>query len=60
MRLVRLEGADYVPMVFHINLACRHHYPPEALSELMAGYPTLFPDAHFVAALGENGYNGKG
>jgi hypothetical protein len=47
-------------MDFHINSACWHHYPPEALAELMPGHPTLFPDSCFVAALGENGYNGKG
>jgi hypothetical protein len=47
-------------MDFHINSACWHHYPPEALSELMASHPMLFPGAHFVAALGENGYNGQG
>ena len=43
-RAVRFERPDYIPMVFHINHACWHHYPPEALWELMAEHPTLFPD----------------
>lgn len=60
LRTVRFKRTDYIPMGFHINSACWHHYPPDALGELMAGHPMLFPDAHFVAALGENGYNGKG
>jgi hypothetical protein len=44
MRVVRFEGADYIPMDFHINLACWHHYPPDAMGELMASHPMLFPD----------------
>ena len=43
LRVVRFEGADYIPMDFHINPACRHHYPADALGELMAGHPILFP-----------------
>jgi hypothetical protein len=30
-------------MVFHINGACWHHYPPEALLDLMEAHPLLFP-----------------
>jgi hypothetical protein len=60
LRTVRFERADYIPMDFHINSACWHHYPGDALGELMAGHPMLFPGAHFVVALGGNGYNGKG
>ena len=44
LRTVRFERPDTVPMVFHINHACWHHYPPEALWELMAEHPMLFPD----------------
>lgn len=43
LRAVRFEGADYIPMDFHINAACWHHYPADALGELMAGHPILFP-----------------
>ena len=31
-------------MIFHINGACWHHYPQDALQELMAEHPLLFPD----------------
>ena len=44
LRVVRFEKPDYIPMDFHINPACRHHYPQEALQELMASHPFLFPD----------------
>ena len=44
LRAVRFEKPDTVPMTFHINAACWHHYPHEALRELMAGHPILFPD----------------
>jgi len=44
LRLINFDGADYIPMTFHINAACWHHYPREALLELMASHPFLFPD----------------
>ena len=44
LRAVRFEKPDYIPMVFHINGACWQHYPQDALQELMAEHPFLFPD----------------
>jgi hypothetical protein len=44
LRAVRFETPDTIPVVFHINPACWQHYPHEALQELMAGHPLLFPD----------------
>lgn len=43
LRAVRFERPDYIPMDFHINSACWHHYPGDALGELMASHPILFP-----------------
>jgi len=43
LRAVRFERPDYIPMGFHINAACWHHYPQEALQELMLAHPLLFP-----------------
>jgi uroporphyrinogen decarboxylase len=43
-RAIRFERPDYIPMVFWINPACWHHYPREALVELMARHPLLFPE----------------
>jgi uroporphyrinogen decarboxylase len=43
LRAVRFETPDTIPMVFHINPACWQHYPHDALQELMAGHPLLFP-----------------
>jgi len=43
LRTVRFERADYIPMDFHINSACWHHYPADAMAELIAGHPKLFP-----------------
>ena len=43
LRAVRLERPAYIPMTFHINEACWHWYPPEALKELMDSHPFLFP-----------------
>lgn len=42
-RAVRFEKPAWIPMVFHINEACWHHYPPDALQELMVAHPLLFP-----------------
>jgi uroporphyrinogen decarboxylase len=43
LRAVRFETPDTIPMVFHVNPACWQHYPHDALQELMAGHPLLFP-----------------
>ena len=41
---VRFETPETIPMVFHINPACWQHYPHDALQELVATHPLLFPD----------------
>jgi len=43
-RTVFFEDPEWIPMEFHINPACWHHYPPGFLQELMADHPFLFPD----------------
>ncbi|MCP4451981.1 MAG: hypothetical protein GY809_10995 [Planctomycetes bacterium] len=43
-RAVHFDTPDYVPMVFHINQACWSHYASDALKDLMASHPFLFPD----------------
>jgi uroporphyrinogen decarboxylase len=43
LRAIRFERPDHIPVVFWINPACWHHYPPDALRELRAGHPLLFP-----------------
>ena len=40
----RFERPDYIPMCFAISDACWHHYPKEALWELMETHPFLFPN----------------
>ncbi len=44
LRAVRFESPAYIPMEFHINPACWHAYPHDALWELMVSHPFLFPD----------------
>ena len=44
LRAIRFERPEYIPVVFWINPACWHHYPREALFELMAEHRILFPD----------------
>jgi hypothetical protein len=44
LRAIRFERPDYIPVVFWINPACWHHYPKDALLELMADHSMLFPD----------------
>ncbi len=44
LRAVRFERPDAIPMIFHINPACWQHYPHDALQDLMAAHPYLFPD----------------
>lgn len=43
-RAIRFERPDYIPMRFSINDSCWHHYPKEALFELMEAHPVLFPN----------------
>jgi uroporphyrinogen decarboxylase len=43
LRAVRFETPETIPMAFHINPACWQHYPQDALQELMAAHPLLFP-----------------
>ncbi len=44
LKAVRFETPDYIPMSFYINPACWHHYPQQALHDLMADHPFLFPN----------------
>jgi uroporphyrinogen decarboxylase len=44
LRAVRFERPEYIPVIFWINPACWHHYPKEALFELMDEHRLLFPD----------------
>lgn len=44
LRTIYFEKPEYIPMQFHINAACWHHYPQDALQELMISHPLLFPD----------------
>lgn len=44
LRAIRFERPDRIPMSFWINPSCWHHYPHEALFELMETHPLLFPD----------------
>ncbi len=43
-KAARFERPDYIPMLFKINASCWHHYPKEALWDLMAEHKFLFPD----------------
>ncbi|MBM3335303.1 hypothetical protein FJY63_11635 [Candidatus Sumerlaeota bacterium] len=44
LRAVRFDTPERIPMHFHINAACWRHYRQNALQELMASHPLLFPD----------------
>ena len=44
LRAIRFERPEYIPMTFHINPACWHHYDQSALQDLMAEHRLLFPD----------------
>ncbi len=44
LRAIRFEEPEYIPMTFHINDACWHHYDQGALKDLMEAHPLLFPD----------------
>ena len=44
LRSVYFDSPDYIPVVFHINLACWDHYPRNQLARLVENHPSLFPD----------------
>jgi len=44
LQQINFDGPDYIPMTFHINASCWHHYSREALLDMMASHPFLFPD----------------
>ncbi|MBL7152634.1 MAG: hypothetical protein ISS79_02885 [Phycisphaerae bacterium] len=44
LRVIRFDQPDHIPMDFHINSACWHHYTTDALRDLIAAHPLLFPD----------------
>jgi len=56
LRAVRFERPAYIPMSFHVNPACWHAYPPDALRELMADHPFLFPNFDPTATPPTPGY----
>ena len=43
LRAIRFERPDYIPMTFHINAACWHHYDQSALQDMIEAHPFLFP-----------------
>lgn len=43
LKAIRFEQPEHIPMHFHINPSCWHHYDPEALQDLMEAHPLLFP-----------------
>jgi len=44
LRAIRFDRPDHMPVVFWINPACWHHYPHDALCDLMSEHSLLFPD----------------
>ncbi|MBN1899814.1 hypothetical protein JW926_00645 [Candidatus Sumerlaeota bacterium] len=44
LRATRFEKPESIPMSFHINASCWHHYDQNALQDLMASHPVLFPN----------------
>ncbi len=43
LRAIRFERPERIPMTFHVNGACWHHYEQDALQDLMEAHPLLFP-----------------
>lgn len=43
LRAARFERPERIPMTFHVNAACWHHYDQEALKDLLESHPLLFP-----------------
>ncbi len=43
LRAARFERPELIPTRFHVSAPCWNHYPHDALQELMADHPLLFP-----------------
>jgi len=43
LRAARFGGPQRIPVSFHVSAACWDHHPQDALQELMARHPLLFP-----------------
>jgi len=44
LRAARFESPDWIPVSFNVTAGCWNFYPQDALQELMAGHPILFPN----------------
>ncbi|MCK5737311.1 MAG: hypothetical protein KAH21_12575 [Spirochaetaceae bacterium] len=44
LKTIHFDHPDSIPMTFHVNDSCWHHYNKEKLYSLMASHPLLFPD----------------
>ena len=44
LKAIRFERPDYIPMTFHINASCWHHYDQNVLQDLKEANSFLFPD----------------
>ena len=44
LKAISFDYPDHIPVTFHINDACWHHYPQERLCELIESHTFLFPD----------------
>lgn len=44
LRTVHFDHPDHIPMTYHINGSCWHHYFQTDLQDLMEDHPVLFPD----------------
>ncbi|MBN1557629.1 MAG: hypothetical protein JW951_05740 [Lentisphaerae bacterium] len=43
LRAARFENPERIPITFNVSAACWAHYPQNALQDLMAGHPLIFP-----------------
>jgi uroporphyrinogen decarboxylase len=59
LRAIRFDRPQHVPVVFWINPACWHHYPQDALHELVSTHPLLFPDRQSLPSLAPWEHAGK-
>lgn len=46
-RCIRFETPEWIPLGFHINPSCWHHYRQEDLKRLMTEHPMIWPDYEY-------------